>query len=420
MKVAHILRKYNPAQWGGTETAIKRLLDGLTHHQVKTVVYSPKLEKEAQSDPLGAAGYPVKRFKAHVPVWGIPQEQKQRLVSVGGNLMSFDLLPALWKEDSLDLIHTHTHNRLGGIALSMAKIRKIPLAVTIHGGYLDLPPEVGAFLKEPLKGGFEWGKIFGILLRSRKVMDEADVVFTCNSTEASLLKKKYPSKQIVFQPHGVPADDYKKDCKAAALQAFPQVLGKKMLICVGRLDDVKNQRWVLEQFPEILRKHPDALLVFAGSVTDAGYGEAIKKRIEELGLGNKVLLTGGLPPGDPRLIGLFQLSEVVLLPSKSETFGLIIVEAWASGRTVISSRTSGAMEMIKPGENGWLFDLGKPNEFQEAVSAALDRPELNREYAKNGEGIVRERFDTNVLGGRVKKVYENVIENRKRHGRASK
>ena len=57
MRVAHVLRKYNPAQWGGTETAVKLLLDGLNEQQVAGTVYAPRLESPGTSDPMREAGH---------------------------------------------------------------------------------------------------------------------------------------------------------------------------------------------------------------------------------------------------------------------------------------------------------------------------------------------------------------------------
>ena len=56
MRAIHLLRKLDPAEWGGTETAILRLCDGLRENGVKPVVYCPRLERESTSDPLQLAG----------------------------------------------------------------------------------------------------------------------------------------------------------------------------------------------------------------------------------------------------------------------------------------------------------------------------------------------------------------------------
>lgn len=410
MRVAHLLRKYNPAEWGGTETAVKRLLDGLHFHGIENVVFSPRLNRPIDSDPLAETGCQVKRYKAFVPVWGISQEQKEQLVSVGGNLMSLDLPGTLLAEKDLSVIHTHTGNRLGGIAMTVARRRNIPLVASIHGGVLDLPEQAKEYLRKPLEGGVEWGKVFGLFLRSRQVLEKADAVITCNKKEAELLREKFPEKRIVVQAHGVPAEIYGRDQRDAARRAFPQILGKQVLLIVGRLDPVKNQDWVVQQFPQILAKHPNAFLVLAGSCTDAAYGEKLKRRICESGLEHKVLLTGGLPPGDPRLLGLFQSAELVLLPSISETFGLVLLEAWAAGTAVVSSRTSGARELVEVGKNGWLFDLDNPAGFHAALENALSNRGETARFAAAGQALVKEKFDTNALAGQVKNLYQQLIE----------
>src|SRR5439155_12443044 len=133
MRIIHLLRKYNPAQWGGTETAVQRLLDGLREHEVTSVVYCPQVENKPVEDPLLKSGYEVQRFNAFLPVLGISRQRKQQLVSIGGNLMSFDLISSLWREGNVSVVHTHTLGRIGGIARTIAKQRHLPFVVSIHG-----------------------------------------------------------------------------------------------------------------------------------------------------------------------------------------------------------------------------------------------------------------------------------------------
>jgi glycosyltransferase involved in cell wall biosynthesis len=410
MHAVHLLRKYNPDQWGGTETAIQRLFDGLREHGVTPIVYCPRLERSANKDPLQAAGYRIERYRAFVPIFGISPQRKRQLVSVGGNLMSFDLISALRREKNVSLIHTHTLGRLGGIALTASRKRRVPLVVTIHGGVLDLPPEVKKSFNTPIKGGWEWGKFFGLFYRARRLFYDAGAIITCNDSEAKLLREQYPGKRIVVQPHGVPLEIYQQDQREHALNAFPQIRGRQVLLCVGRIDPVKNQGWLIDQAPQIFRKHPRAILVLAGACTDEAYGELIQRKIRDRGLHDRVLLTGGLPPNDPRLIGLFQEAEALVLSSLSETFGLVILEAWATGTMVLSSRTSGACTLVRNGQNGWLFDLDKPETFHEPLDQALAKSEVARRVLRRGGDEVYRDYNIVALAGRMKKLYEELIE----------
>jgi glycosyltransferase involved in cell wall biosynthesis len=122
------------------------------------------------------------------------------------------------------------------------------------------------------------------------------------------------------------------------------------------------------------------------------------------------LLAGGLPPGDPRLIGLLQEAQAVVLPSISETFGLVILEAWAAGTPVISTRTSGARSLIEHGKTGLLFELSQPQEFHASVNELWSDPAMALRLVAGGRKRVIADFDTWVLADRMKQLYENLIE----------
>lgn len=408
MRVAHLLRKLDPAEWSGTEMAIQRLLDGLRAHGVSPVVYCPRLET-ASDDPLVQAGFPVRRYKAFLPVIGLSPQRRKQMVAVGGNLMSLELIPALWQDKELSIVHTHTLGRLGGIALTLARRRRIPFVVTIHGGVLDLPEKVKESFNAPTSEGWEWGKFFGILFRSHRLFVDADAILTCNEKEAALLQEQLPEKRIAVQPHGVPLEIYRKEQREAARTAFPQIVGREVLLCLGRIDPIKNQLWLLEQAPAFLKRHPNTLLVLAGPCTDEAYGQRVEQTLRESELQERVLLTGGMPAYDPRLIGLLQSASAVIVPSLSETFGLVILEAWAAGAMVIASGASGPAALIKHGSNGWLFELNQPETFHRALDETLANPARARAMAQKG-GRVSEQYGVNALAGRLKSLYEELIE----------
>ncbi len=412
MRVAHILRKYDPAERGGTESAVLRLLDGLRKNGVESTVIAPRLARGVREDPFADAGFRVRRFEAVVPVWGISPEARRQMVAVGGNLVSFELMGALWRERGLDVVHSHALGRLGGIGLTVARRRGLPFATTIHGGVYDLPPKVQQDLHHAPVRGWEWGKLFGLLVRSRQMLDDADAVFTCNPREAELNRERHPGQRVRVQPHGVNADVYAVDRRGAARAAFPWTDGAEVILIVGRLDAVKNPGWVIERLPAMLERHPRAVLALAGACTELGYQEALQRRVAELGLGERVRFLGGLPAGDPRLIGLMQLARVMVLPSVSETFGLVILEAWAAGTPVLASRTSGATALIASGTDGVLFDLERPLAFNAALHTALTDDAWRTTAIAAGRRKVAAHYDTAAVAAQVKSVYEELIAER--------
>jgi glycosyltransferase involved in cell wall biosynthesis len=224
-----------------------------------------------------------------------------------------------------------------------------------------------------------------------------------------LLREQHPRQRVIVQPHGVNTAIFRPDHRAAALAAFPQIRDREVLLIMARIDPVKNQQWVVKQLPAVIARHPRALLVLAGACTNAEYGAALARDIRELGLESHVLLTGGLVPGVPATVGLMQTATVAILPSLSETFGLVVLESWAAGAAALASKTTGALALVRDGENGALFDLAHPEEFHARLDRLLtDAPWRARliEAGHRGAGD----YDTGTLAGRVHELYAQLSD----------
>jgi alpha-maltose-1-phosphate synthase len=411
MRVVHLLRKYNPSEWGGTESVMLQLTTEMAKREVTSIVYAPSLSPLAATrDPLEAAGCTVRRFRARVPVWGISHERKRQMVAVGGNLVSFGLAGSLWAEKGVDVIHSHALGRLGAVARLIARARRVPFVISVHGGAYDVPAELRRELSRPAAGGWDWGRSLGLLLRARHLLSQADAIITLNPREAALMRERHPGRRVLVEPHGIQTSRFSQDCRAAALEAFPEVKGRSVLLILGRIDPTKNPGWLVSEAAEIVRRHPKVLLVFVGPCTDREYAASLQARIASEGLKEFVMMPGGLPAGDPRLVGLLQEARAVILPSVSETFGMVILEAWAAGTPVISSRTSGASALIEDGVNGMLFDLDGPATFHTAVDKILENPEMANEWGAAGRRRAVAEYDSSASAERLRKIYSELIE----------
>jgi glycosyltransferase involved in cell wall biosynthesis len=411
MRIAHLLRKYDPTEWGGTESAILQLTSDMATHGVESVVFAPRLPPGTPpADPFAAAGCTVRRFRACVPIWGIPPERKRQMIAVGGNMISFGLAGSLWGERNVEVIHSHALGRLGAIGRFVARARRLPFVISIHGGAYDLPAEVRMGLRRPAAGGWDWGRPLGLMLRARHLLDQADAIITFNPREAALVSKLHPGRRVLIEPHGIPTALFARECRPEAIAAFPSLKGRPVLVVLGRVDPTKNQEWLVAEAAELARRHPRVLLVFVGAVTNREYAGALQARIAREGLQDRVILAGSLPSGDARLVGMLQLARAVVLPSVSETFGIVILEAWAAGTPVISSRTSGAAALVDDGVNGLLFDLERPADFHAAVDRVLAHPDLAARWGAAGRAKAVGDFDTSLRADRMKRFYEGLIE----------
>jgi len=136
------------------KTAV-RLVNGLAGCGVKSALWCPRLARTISSDPFTEAGHRVRRFHAFWPVARISRVQREQLVAIGGNLMSFDLGWHLWRASDVSVIHCHVLNRVAGVGQFVARRRRRPFVVTIHGGALDLSTDAHAQLVRRLAGGIE-------------------------------------------------------------------------------------------------------------------------------------------------------------------------------------------------------------------------------------------------------------------------
>jgi glycosyltransferase involved in cell wall biosynthesis len=294
-----------------------------------------------------------------------------------------------------------------------ARARRVPFVLSVHGGAYDLPASVREGLHRPTASGWDWGRPLGLVLRARRLLDRADAIITYNPREAALIRERHPRARVLAEAHGIDTSVYTRDCRAAAQSAFPGLSTRPFLLTLGRVDPVKNQDWLVSEAAGLVRRHPGTLIVFVGACTNEAYGSAVKQRIESLGLQDSVRILGSLPSGAAVLVGLLQLARAVVLPSTSETFGIVILEAWAAGTPVISSRTSGALGRITEGVDGFLFDLEDPAAFHAAAGRILGDPGLRERMGAAARTRAIGEFDMSVCARRMRLVYEDLVHGKK-------
>lgn len=124
-----------------------------------------------------------------------------------------------------------------------------------------------------------------------------------------------------------------------------------LVLFVGRLVHQKGPDLLVEAVPRILGRHGGTKFVFVGD----GYMRGqLENRASELGVAHAVRFAGRLT-GRP-LVELFQTADVVAVPSRNEPFGIILLEAWASGTPVVATTQGGPRDMVSHGHDGWLVD----------------------------------------------------------------
>jgi glycosyltransferase involved in cell wall biosynthesis len=172
--------------------------------------------------------------------------------------------------------------------------------------------------------------------------------------------------------------------------ARPANPASRTVLCIGRMVQDKGHMVLLEALARASEEGCELRLVLAG---DGALRGRIERRIDELGLRDRVEITGWIPEAEIRRRLLE--SRALVLTSFAEGLPVVIMEAMALGRPVLSTLIAGIPELVRPGENGWLVPAGDVEAAAVALKeiAAASAARLD-EMGAAGQALVRERHST--------------------------
>lgn len=403
--VAHVMRRFVPAKWGGTETVVFNLASEFEKRGIDSPVFCTDMFAETGEEKLNSVT--IRRFPYCFPWFGLSGEAKKALQLKGGSPLSLPLFFALLFQKNLILVHTHVGRRLGGIARTVAKIRRIPYVIHVHGGRHTVPQEQYDAMVAPVKGKLEWGKVFGLLFGSRRVFDDADAVICVGQSEAEEMRQRGQT-QVHYLPNGVNVEHFEQ----AAPEPFRKKYGLEntnFVLCLSRIDFQKNQLLLIRAFDEFQKNHPNWKLVFIGSISVEEYHRKMIDEIKRRGLDDSVLIIPGLKPDDPLLPSAYKSAEMFVLPTANEPFGIVILEAWAAGTPVIATRVGGIPGFTTDRENILLSEDNNDAMLISKMEQLAGNSELRKKLSENGFTEVSARYDWSVIADRVLSIYEDIL-----------
>ena len=339
LKIAHIVRRYSAAEWGGTETVVMH-----TVAEQRVLGHDPHVFCTAALQPPGAPPVGVSCFPYFYPYFPMPAADRLKLDKKGGSPYAPALFRAV-RDFRPDVIHIHAGGRLACAAVKLARRLRIPCVMSLHGGAAAVPASEMDEMLKPLKGKFPYGAILDRLCGFRfDPLARVDAMICISREEEARLRVRYPGRNIHYLPNGVD-----RATSPRPVRPFGRPVG---ILCVSRIDYQKNQLALVE----LLAARPDCRLTLVGPVTAQWYADKIVARVRELGVGDRFTLMPGLPPGSVELEAAFAAADVFVLPSVHEPFGIVALEAMSRGIPLIASCVGGLPDFVKDGENGLLFD----------------------------------------------------------------
>lgn len=287
-----------------------------------------------------------------------------------------------WAE--LDLVHVHyaiPHAVSAFLAKQLVKDKRLPVITTLHGTDITV---VG---REP--------QFFDI---TRFSIEESDVVTAVSYSLKEETVRIFNTKKEIFVVYNfVDPEEYHRLAVPDLRYRFAPA-GEKVLIHISNFRPVKRLKDVVDVFARVNREIPACLLL----VGDGPEAPAIHKYVRSEGLADKVYFLGQ----QERVVELLSVSDLMLLPSAKESFGLAALEAMACGVPVIASATGGLPEVIKDGETGSLLPVGDVEAMAYKAVKILREPGL---WAKMSEKAV-EHSVQNFHIDRIIQEYEEIYQ----------
>ncbi len=406
-KVIHVMRRFVPDKWGGTETVVFNLSRELIRQGAESKIFCTDML--STSGPDHVEEVTVQRFRYVFPWFGLSKAEKEKLRLKGGSPLSLCLFLSLLKEKDVSLIHTHVQHRLGGMARTVAKLRGIPLVVEIHGGHFTLPAEQVEKMTEPFHGKLEWGKLFGFLFGARRVLADADAIICVGKNEFVQMKAHYPTQNVFHVPNGVNIDRFAHADSTNFRATYGYKPSEKIVLCVSRIDYQKNQLGLIRAFALFSDRHPDHRLVLIGAVTVAAYHAEVLAEIERLGLSAVVQIIPGLTPDDPLLPGAYQAAEQFVLPTHHEPFGIVILEAWAAGLPVVANRVGGIPGFATDRENIMMVEKDDEVALAQRMGELADDSVLRNRLVSAAREEVAATYAWPQVAARMREIYDGVL-----------
>jgi D-inositol-3-phosphate glycosyltransferase len=299
-----------------------------------------------------------------------------------------------------DLIHSH-HWMSGTAALPLARAWGIPHVQSYH----SVAARPGSALSEgePPESP---ARVPGEALLAR----ESDLVVAISAAEARTVIERCGANpdRVAIVPPGVDCALFRPSHPGDAA-ADPELAphGRGFALFAARLQPLKAPDLAiaaLAHVPEPIR--PDLVIAGADSPDFSGYLARLHQLIGELDLTTYVRFLG--PQDRPQLAALLRQASLCLVPSHSETFGLIALEAAASGTPVIAAATGGLREAVVHGESGQLMDSRQPEDWGVAITKLLANPRL-----LNRMGVVARvharRFTWAAMAEELTRLYQGLL-----------
>jgi D-inositol-3-phosphate glycosyltransferase len=238
------------------------------------------------------------------------------------------------------------------------------------------------------------------------VLRSADRIICATEHEKSLLIDLYeaPADKISVIPLGVDLDRFRPQDKDAARRELG-FKDERIVLFVGRIEPLKGVDILIKAAAMLESDIECSVLIVGGDASTALQVAELKNLASDLGIRRRVAFVGAVD--HDKLPLFYNAADVCVVPSHYESFGLVAIEAMASGVPVVASRVGGLMGTVKDGETGYLIPWLCPEPFAERIEMLLENESLRRSLGETAREVVS-RYRWDHVAAAILEVYHAV------------
>lgn len=363
--VTSVMNLWNELAKSGHDVRILTLSDKMKSHRDGTVYY-------IRSIPIGV--YPDVRM---------PTSYHHHLLK--------ELVD--WKPD---VIHSQCEFFTFQYALHISKLTGAPIVHTYHTMYEQYVTYVIPYER--------FGRYVVRVLSKKRLKRVSTIIVPTHKVEEALLGYGMENK-ICIVPSGINLAQHQRRLSPEQRAEKRKALGiaddQSVLINLGRLGTEKNLAELLYYFSDALRNNNNMVFLIVG---DGPAKEQLEKQAADLGISDHVIFTGMVEPSSVQ--DYYQLGDVFVSASTSETQGLTYIEAAANGLPLLCRHDPCLKDVLVQGENGYEYTCEE--EFLQAISVVINDPDWRASACRRSEEIAS-AFDKKAFGSAMQEVYESVL-----------
>lgn len=358
---------------GGGQHSLIEIVKFLDTSRFQPVVCSPPTSAlKTRCDKMGVVWVPLPFESAHLTsknTGGLPGVLRDMATSLFGIFY----LAGLVRRQRIDLVHANTFKAaLACCPVSAVTGRPLLFHDRVHLSHRGLARLVGLFA----------GRTIAI------------------SRSAAAKHSRRLSHKMKIIPPGVDTDRILPAVRAE---------GPPTVCYIGRISEEKCIEKLIEAAPRVIREIAGVRFVVAGSPftsKDQTYFEYIMGLVDELSLSDRFEFPGYIED----VPGLLARCDVLVLPSRMEALGRVLLEAMAAGKPVIAFAAGGPEELITSGETGVLVESGSVKGVAEAIVQVLGDEALRMRMGAGARQRVVAGFSSRLVAARIMDVYDNMLD----------